>query len=73
MSQRPDTPILDQVQTPADLKRFSDEELKLLAEELRNELIAWDPLNPCTGTLERLHANGLLISILVLAPSKSSI
>ena len=36
MSQRPDTPILDQVQTPADLKRFSDEELKLLADELRN-------------------------------------
>ena len=40
MSQRPDTPILDQVQTPADLKRFSDEELKLLAEELRNETIS---------------------------------
>ena len=40
MSQRPDTPILDQVQTPADLKRFSDEELKLLADELRNETIS---------------------------------
>ena len=40
MSQRPDTPILDQVETPADLKRFSDEELKLLADELRKETIA---------------------------------
>ena len=40
MSQRPDTPILDQVQTPADLKRFSDGELKLLADELRKETIS---------------------------------
>ena len=40
MSQRPDTPILDQVQTPADLKRFSDEELILLAAELRTETIS---------------------------------
>ena len=28
MSQRPDTPMLDQVQIPADLKRFTDQELK---------------------------------------------
>ncbi|MDG1155431.1 MAG: 1-deoxy-D-xylulose-5-phosphate synthase [Paracoccaceae bacterium] len=40
MSQRPDTPILDQVETPADLKRFSAEELKLLADELRKETIS---------------------------------
>ena len=40
MSQRPDTPMLDQVQTPADLKRFNDEELKCLADELRNETIS---------------------------------
>ena len=40
MSQRPDTPILDQVETPADLKRLSDEELKLLADELRKETIS---------------------------------
>ena len=40
MSQRLDTPILDQVETPADLKRFSDEELKLLADELRKETIS---------------------------------
>ena len=40
MSQRPDTPILDQVETPADLKRFSDEELKLLADDLRKETIS---------------------------------
>ena len=40
MNQRPDTPMLDQVQTPADLKRFNDEELKRLADELRNETIS---------------------------------
>ena len=40
MSQRSDTPMLDQVQTPADLKRFNDEELKCLADELRNETIS---------------------------------
>ena len=40
MSQRPDTPMLDEVHTPADLKRFSDEELKYLADELRNETIS---------------------------------
>ena len=40
MNQRPDTPMLDQVQTPADLKRFNDEELKCLAVELRNETIS---------------------------------
>ena len=32
--------MLDQVQTPADLKRFNDEELKCLADELRNETIS---------------------------------
>ena len=40
MNQRPDTPMLDQVQTPADLKRFNDDELKCLADELRNETIS---------------------------------
>ena len=40
MNQRPDTPMLDQIQTPADLKRFNDEELKCLADELRNETIS---------------------------------
>ena len=40
MNQRPDTPMLDQVQTPADLKRFNDKELKCLADELRNETIS---------------------------------
>ena len=40
MNQRPDTPMLDQVQTPADLKRFNDHELKRLADELRNETIS---------------------------------
>ena len=40
MNQRPDTPMLDQVQTPGDLKRFNDDELKRLADELRNETIS---------------------------------
>ena len=40
MSQRPDTPMLDQVQIPADLKRFTDQELKVLADELRKETIS---------------------------------
>ena len=40
MSQRPDTPMLDKVQIPADLKRFTDQELKVLADELRKETIS---------------------------------
>ncbi|NCV17368.1 MAG: 1-deoxy-D-xylulose-5-phosphate synthase [Rhodobacterales bacterium] len=40
MSQRPNTPMLDQVQIPADLKRFTDQELKFLADELRKETIS---------------------------------
>ncbi len=39
MSDRPHTPLLDQVQGPADLKRFSDTELVQLAGELRDETI----------------------------------
>lgn len=34
-----DTPILDRLQTPADLRQLSREELKLLCRELRSELI----------------------------------
>jgi 1-deoxy-D-xylulose-5-phosphate synthase len=37
---RPDTPLLDGVTTPADLKRLSDPQLKRLAEELRTETIS---------------------------------
>lgn len=37
---RPDTPLLDQVNAPADLKQFSDAELTQIAEELRSETIA---------------------------------
>jgi 1-deoxy-D-xylulose-5-phosphate synthase len=33
------SPLLDRVAAPADLKQFSDTELKILAEELRRELI----------------------------------
>ena len=39
MSQRPVTPILDRVTSPADLKRLSDADLERLAGELRAETI----------------------------------
>ncbi len=37
---RPQTPLLDRVQTPADMKTLSDGELKQLAHELRQETIS---------------------------------
>ncbi|OZB19591.1 MAG: 1-deoxy-D-xylulose-5-phosphate synthase [Rhodobacterales bacterium 34-62-10] len=40
MTDRPKTPLLDKVQTPADLKRFSDAELRQLADELRAETVS---------------------------------
>ncbi|WP_422049318.1 1-deoxy-D-xylulose-5-phosphate synthase [Shimia sp.] len=40
MSARPQTPLLDQVTHPEDLKRFSDSELTALAHELRAETIS---------------------------------
>ena len=40
MSNRPYTPLLDQVSFPADLKRFSDQDLVEIAEELRQETIS---------------------------------
>ncbi len=40
MSQRPFTPLLDQVTLPSDLKRFDDEELAEIANELRSETIS---------------------------------
>ncbi|SEM14896.1 1-deoxy-D-xylulose-5-phosphate synthase [Roseovarius tolerans] len=40
MPDRPTTPLLDQAQSPADLKRFSDGQLETLAHELRAETIA---------------------------------
>ncbi|MBZ0128577.1 MAG: 1-deoxy-D-xylulose-5-phosphate synthase [Rhodobacteraceae bacterium] len=40
LSQRPSTPLLDNVRLPADLKRFSDDELRRLADELRAETIS---------------------------------
>ena len=40
MSQTPDTPHLDRVNTPADLKRMSDAELQAVADELRAETIS---------------------------------
>jgi len=40
MSARPQTPLLDQVNLPEDLKRFSDSELTQIAHELRSETIS---------------------------------
>ncbi|MDA7429913.1 1-deoxy-D-xylulose-5-phosphate synthase [Primorskyibacter aestuariivivens] len=40
MSDRPKTPLLDRVQSPADLKQFSDAELVRVAHELREETIS---------------------------------
>ncbi len=40
MSNRPATPLLDRVQSPADLKRLSDAQLKQVADELRAETIS---------------------------------
>jgi len=40
MSDRPQTPILDRVQTPDDMKRLSDGELLALARDLRAETIS---------------------------------
>ncbi|SEM07912.1 1-deoxy-D-xylulose-5-phosphate synthase [Roseovarius azorensis] len=40
MSDHPKTPLLDQVASPADLKRFSDAQLIQLTHELRNETIS---------------------------------
>ena len=40
MSDSPQTPLLDRVSSPADLKRFSDAELEQIAHELRHETIA---------------------------------
>ena len=40
MAERPETPLLDKVSSPADLKRFSDAELHALARELRAETIS---------------------------------
>ncbi|EEB83367.1 1-deoxy-D-xylulose-5-phosphate synthase [Roseobacter sp. GAI101] len=40
MTDRPETPLLDQVDRPADLKRFSDAELVKLSHELRAETIS---------------------------------
>src|SRR3954463_14115306 len=40
MTDRPETPLLDQVSTPADLRRLKPGELRQLADELRAETIA---------------------------------
>ena len=34
-----ETPLLDKVKYPKDLKKFSDKELKKLSTELRNEVV----------------------------------
>ncbi|MGI9391159.1 MAG: 1-deoxy-D-xylulose-5-phosphate synthase [Boseongicola sp.] len=40
MSERPHTPVLDEVASPADLKRLTDAELHQLADELRAETVS---------------------------------
>ncbi|MCB1335658.1 MAG: 1-deoxy-D-xylulose-5-phosphate synthase, partial [Roseivivax sp.] len=40
MSSQPNTPLLDRVRVPADLKQFSDAELNQVARELRAETIS---------------------------------
>ena len=40
MTDRPKTPLLDRVKTPADLKSLSDRELRQVADELRAETIS---------------------------------
>ncbi|MGF1552268.1 MAG: 1-deoxy-D-xylulose-5-phosphate synthase [Paracoccaceae bacterium] len=40
MTDRPQTPLLDRVAVPADLRQFTDEELRQLADELRAETIS---------------------------------
>ncbi len=40
MAERPATPILDQIVSPADLRRLDDDQLQILARELRQEVIA---------------------------------
>ena len=40
MTQSPETPLLDQVQTPSDLRRLSDPELRQVADEVRLETIS---------------------------------
>ncbi|WP_160122632.1 1-deoxy-D-xylulose-5-phosphate synthase [Rhodovarius lipocyclicus] len=37
---RPETPLLDRVRVPADMKNFSNEQLRQLADELRSETIS---------------------------------
>lgn len=40
MSERPDTPLLDRINVPADLKGFTDHDLGRIADELRAETIS---------------------------------
>ena len=40
MTERPKTPTLDRVSSPADMKALSDAELRRLADELREETIS---------------------------------
>jgi len=40
MTDRPNTPTLDRVNVPADLKGLTDTELKVLADELRSEVVS---------------------------------
>jgi len=40
MSDRPNTPLLDTIQSPADLKQYTDAQLRPIADELRSETVS---------------------------------
>jgi len=40
MSDRPETPLLDSVQYPQDIRKLSKEQLPQLADELRQEVVS---------------------------------
>jgi 1-deoxy-D-xylulose-5-phosphate synthase len=40
MSDRPDTPLLDQIQFPSDIRKLQKDQLPELADELRADLIS---------------------------------
>ena len=62
---RPVTPHLDRVRVPADLRNFSPEQLKVLAEELRAETIS-----AVSVTGGHLGASLGVVELTVVSPKK---
>jgi ribosomal protein L29 len=54
MSDRPETPLLDIVNDPADLRKLKPEQLHQLADELRAEMISADVLEKRMSLKTRL-------------------